>query len=391
MIRKVVYINYQPITAKYYSDYYLGECVDNGFSVEYWDVSNLYFPNTKCSESNNLITTVKKITSLNELKRYVIQVDIDSTFFITNITYEFRVWKLFRILTSFNCKLAFFARGMFPSPVNANSTSKVINLILSFKFKRIIEGVKNRVAIFLKKYKIIKTYDFVFRAGSEGGLTIGFGNNFDMINAEINEINYFDYDKYLSVIKSNAVIKNGYCVFIDQYLANHPDIVICGLKNVDADIYYSDLNTYFDFIEKTHNITIVIAAHPKAVEYQTNNPFQGRQIIFDKTCELVKDSKFVLTHHSTAISYPILFKKPILFLNSDELKKAMPDLYDLTIFFANYLNCEVVNFDKFDASKKLDLYVDIDIYNDYSYKFLTSKESESKLSSEIFIETILSL
>ncbi|MCC9071728.1 hypothetical protein LNQ49_09065 [Flavobacterium sp. F-65] len=389
MIKKVVYINYQPITPKYFSDYYLGECIENGLNVEYWDVTNLFFSEINFVESNYFETTVIKMSSLKELNKRLSTMDISSTFFITNINYEFRVWRLYRILTSFNCKLAFFARGMYPTP-KVKVSSKVIKLLSNFEFKRILNGLKNKLSIILKKYNIIKTYDFVFRAGSEGGNTF-YGNTFDLKKGKVIEINYFDYDKYLNLINDNEVVKEDYVVFMDQYLAYHPDVAICGLKYVDADVYYTELNNFFNVIEKKYNTSVVIAAHPKAIGYKTNNPFENRKIVFDKTSELVKDSKFALTHHSTAISFPILFKKPIVLLNSDELKKAMPDLYDLTNFIGDCLSAEVVNFDRFDINKELDLYVDIEKFNDYKYKYLSSVESENQLSSEIFIKTILKL
>lgn len=392
MINKIIFINYQPFTSKYYADYYLQDCINKQLEVEYWDLSKLYFPNVSFSEGNEFNIEVKQINTLKELRVNINNNNNLTTIFITNITYEFRVWKFFRILTLYKCKLIFFARGMYPMP-NKSTSSKITEVVLNLNFTRIILAIKNKMSILFKKYKLIKSYDVVFRAGSEGGLTIGYGSDFDLKHAKIVEINYFDYDNYLSVINNNPKpqIDGEYCVFLDQYLAFHPDIAICGLKNVNPIIYYSELNNYFKFIELKYNLKVVIAAHPKATGYKTNNPFLGREIIFDKTCELVKDSNFVLTHHSTAISYPILFNKPIIFLNSDELENKMPDLYDLTIYLGDYLNCKVVNFDKFEDKKDLNLMVDTIKYNGYINKYLSSTATQKKISSEIFIDKIMSI
>jgi hypothetical protein len=390
MIRKIIYINYQPFTSKFYQDFYIGECLKNGMEVEYWDLSQLYFPKTNFNEKDEFDIIVKKLNSLSELKIEIEKCNILDDIFVTNITYEFRVWKLFRILTNYKCKLMFFARGMFPTPNNSTS-SKILEFTLNFNFKKIILGFKNKLSILFKKYKFIKTFDFVFRAGTEGGFAIGYGNNFDLKHAEIIEINYFDYDNYFSLINTSPILEGEYCVFIDQYLAFHPDIDICGLKKINPTIYYSELNKYFEFIEERYNLKVVIAAHPKAISYNTDNPFLGRHIIFGETTKLVKHAKFVLTHHSTAISYPILFKKPIVFLNSTQLKKAMPELHYLTIFLGNYLNCDVINYDEFDFHNELNLIIDNDKYKKYKFKYLTSIESQERFSDEIFIEKILSL
>ncbi|KDN55316.1 hypothetical protein [Flavobacterium seoulense] len=393
MINKVVYINYQSITDKYCTDYYLNECIDNGLIVEYWDVSKLYFPNNPNNHYDlndvNKFNSVQ-IYSLRELKNKLLLTTINSTFFITNITYEFRVWKLFRLLTVFNCKLGFFARGMFPMP-ERNISSKISRTILSFNFKKIIGAFKNIIAKQLKKNNYIKTFDVIFRAGSEGGRTIGIGSEYDLKTGHIVEINFFDYDKYLLVLNTPVSSSDDYCVFLDVYLPHHPDIAILGIETVNSDIYYSQLNNYFDYIEKTYNLKVVICAHPKAHKYKTENPFCGRKIVFNQTCEFVKDSKFAITNYSTSISFPILFKKPIFFITCEAEKKIMYDLYETTLYLSKVLNCTVSQFDLVNSTKSNELYVDKELYNDYLYKYLTSKESKNRMSSEIFIEIILKL
>ena len=51
----------------------------------------------------------------------------------------------------------------------------------------------------------------------------------------------------------------------------------------------------------------------------------GRKYYLFNTYELVKNSKIVLLHTSTAISFAILYNKPIIFLTSNEYKKSFDD------------------------------------------------------------------
>jgi hypothetical protein len=249
--------------------------------------------------------------------------------------------------------------------------------------------LENWYATFLKKVKIVKTFDIIFLAGSESGKTIGLGSSYDLKNANIININYFDFDDYLRVNKIELFIKSKYCVFIDQNLAYHPDIIICGLKNINAERYFSDLNNYFNFIEEKFDLKVVIAAHPKAHFYSENNPFSGRDLYFGKTCDLVSNAVFVLTHHSTALSYAVLFQKPIIFLNSKDIEIAMPELFYLTEFLSEYLCCDVINFDDFDKSYNYRFNVNNFKYNIYKYKFLTSTYSENIPSQYIFIQSLM--
>ena len=64
--------------------------------------------------------------------------------------------------------------------------------------------------------------------------------------------------------------------------------------------------------EKTNTTEIKIAAHHRR---NFNNRPIARKFYFDKTLELVKNSKLVITHHSQAIEWAVLSNKPILLIN----------------------------------------------------------------------------
>jgi hypothetical protein len=387
-MEKVVYISYQPLTKKFYNDYYLDTCIENGLKIEYWDITKIYFKNLILKDTLD-INEIKKFYSFRELKVELSKTDIMKTLFITNITFGYKVLRLFRILSVHKCKLAFFARGMYPSPVKTEST-KIIETIRSFDYYRMLNGINNRIASWLKKIGTIKTYDIIFRAGSEGVITIGAGYFIDKLKAKIIDINYFDFDKYLTCKNENLPIKQNYCVYLDEYLPYHPDWQIINVKSVTPEDYYINVNNFFEKIENRMNVEVVIAAHPKALNYEKENPFNGRKIFFGKTCELIRDSSFSLTHHSTSISFPILFGKPIIFITSESQKKIMPDLYELSFYFSSVLNSSFIHFDSY-KGEDIGLEVDNDKYDDYKYKYLTSKASEGLISSDIFIETVSKL
>ena len=86
-------------------------------------------------------------------------------------------------------------------------------------------------------------------------------------------INYFDYDDFLSTKFSQRIIPEKYCVFHDEYLPHHPDFSMLGINTVDEKLYYKDLNIFFNLIEETYKVKVVIAAHPKAEKYKSFNLF----------------------------------------------------------------------------------------------------------------------
>ena len=46
------------------------------------------------------------------------------------------------------------------------------------------------------------------------------------------------------------------------------------------------------------------------------------KIFQNKTSELIKNCKFSIVHSSTAISFCVLSKKPVLFITNDEIKNS---------------------------------------------------------------------
>ena len=43
MIKKVIFLGYLPLTEKVIADFYFKSLFERGFSVEYWDLSSIYF------------------------------------------------------------------------------------------------------------------------------------------------------------------------------------------------------------------------------------------------------------------------------------------------------------------------------------------------------------
>ena len=79
---------------------------------------------------------------------------------------------------------------------------------------------------------------------------------------------------------------------------------------------------FFKTFEKKTGLKIKFAAHPKSLKKNVAKYSLDLDYSIGNTEELVKNSSLVLLHSSTSISYAILFKKPIIFLTSNELMKS---------------------------------------------------------------------
>ncbi|MCH7564854.1 MAG: hypothetical protein IH968_13630 [Gemmatimonadetes bacterium] len=137
-------------------------------------------------------------------------------------------------------------------------------------------------------------------------------------------IHHLDYDLYLE-LRDNPLPQppEPYCVFLDEYFTLHPDFRVFGATapEMDTQRYYEGLNRFFDVVERRLKMRVIIAAHPRA-RYDLNPElFPRRKMEQFKTAELVSRATLVLAHESTSINFAVMFRKPVVFLTSDEIEK----------------------------------------------------------------------
>ena len=129
-----------------------------------------------------------------------------------------------------------------------------------------------------------------------------------------------DYDKYLKEKKKRNYkpFKKNYAVFIGGSFY-HPDIKFYRnlpkiQKKPSFSQYYSPVKIFLKNFEIKTGMKIIISSHPKldfiSKEYGNFKHVKG------KTMELIKDCSLCFTFNSTAISFAVLFKKPIVFLSN---------------------------------------------------------------------------
>ena len=383
-IKKIIFINNVPISNKIIEDFYFNELLKGGFLLEYWDVSQIFFP--KILNQDKLdCNYVRKFNSIKDFEVEVLKQVKDETLFNPLLAYNNMLsLRLFRILTKHKSITSFIARGSLPGPISElkNVFRFIISNNLFTVVNKIISYLKNKILYILKKLSFVKHYDYVFSSGKSGITTIGVGSNIDKLNSKLVQINSFDYDKFIED-KSDLKINHKYCVFLDEYLPFHPDWSLLNFKTVDPIEYYNTMNSFFNMIEK-NGLKVIIGAHPKS-DYQIN-PFEGRQIFKYKTNELVKNSYLTMAHMSSSINYSILHNKKVLLLITDAYKKIYKNTaYQTSQYFSSALGEQLINCNDYNDIDLSNLDIDQSLYLKYKYDYLTSKESEFFKSSDILI------
>lgn len=161
-------------------------------------------------------------------------------------------------------------------------------------------------------------------------------------------------------------------------------------SRLTSDQWYPALSRLFDRLEAATGATVEIAGH-----YTTKHPpiapyFGGRRVIYGKTRELVRDSAFVVTRASTAVSYAVIHRKPLIFIYSNQLAAdtiAMSGGY----LMAGTLGKELVNVDELhELDVKRLLEVDEQRYADYEKACLTS-DPLGRPNVQIILEDIMKI
>ena len=122
----------------------------------------------------------------------------------------------------------------------------------------------------------------------------------------------YDYEIFRG-LREEITGQTNTAVFIDEYLPYHPDLAVRGQEApVDPDNYYACLRRFFDKVEATLGLEVVIAACPRADYDKRPDYFGGRRVVMFRSAELVAQSRLVIAHRSTAINFAILFRKPLI-------------------------------------------------------------------------------
>jgi len=190
-----------------------------------------------------------------------------------------------------------------------------------------------------------------------------------------------DYDEYLRFEKtgSKPLIKNNdYYVFIDQNLPFHLDFIRNGIKPyVTSRKYYDSLNKFFDYIEKETQKEVIIALHPNS---SNKHNFKKRTFIHE-TINLIKYSKGVIIHSSTAVSFAAIYNKPLCMIETEEIVNS--EMHQFNKLFASILNIKPLNIDK-----TFRFQFEFPNYTTYYKTYITSSSFKDMYSMEILLKEL---
>ena len=125
------------------------------------------------------------------------------------------------------------------------------------------------------------------------------------------------------------------------------------------------------------------------IQDQKHSYFEGRKIIFNKTNELTKNCYATISHDSTAISFSIIYKKPIIFIINNEMIRVDKHKENKIKVFTSELGFSLFNIDKINnfqdlgrCLKKLNKKK----YNNFFLNYIKDIRSNKKKIGEIICD-----
>ena len=150
------------------------------------------------------------------------------------------------------------------------------------------------------------------------------------------------------------------------------------------------MESFFKKAESFYNLKLIVASHPRSNYHLHKEIFKNRTIIKGKTADLIKDCEHVFMHASNALSYAVLYRKPISFISTNEINnsffKNTIDVFS-KFFSKKYLNID--NYTENDFLELVDKTINDSVYQKYEREFLIHPESSKDLFWEIYSEYIL--
>tara|TARA_B100000795_G_C22806597_1_gene445333 strand:+ start:8069 stop:9247 length:1179 start_codon:yes stop_codon:yes gene_type:complete len=388
MPKKLIFITDKSFLQKDYDRMGCKYYLNNNVAIEVWSIHNIIHSklNMNFLELNNV--EIKSIISKNHFRIEINKIE-KNTKFILMLYPDSNNQFVFEIISRLELNWSYLNLGNYP-----HSKYKLYQKIqLALLNPHILwNQIKIRFKSCFKTNKEKFIPNNIFSAGK-----ISKNDSLNNFNDASKVIccNSFNYDKYLKFLKeeknnkSNSVNED-YILYLDNYLPHHQDALLGNYseKNCDIDIFYNEINNYFDYLEGLNKCKVKIAAYPTADYQKIGNLFKNREISYGNTIENVKYAKKILIHNSTSVSFAALYKKPIIFISSIHYSLGMRVSIEA---MAKEFNQTPIDIGK-NYRKKIseEIVISNKVYDNYIQNFIISNDinSTDKYSYEAIFKSL---
>lgn len=373
-IKKVVFIFEFPFCARDYERFGVEVLKGNGLDVEVWDLSPILHreamrqvrvPDPAPADS------YISFSAYADLRPRIAGLD-DSCFIICLAHYMMSSYQLYKLISMRGLKYCVGFAASYP----LDGVNLKREITLKTAWDKIMAKLKNRTpAAMINRIFLsipfgmlgIRAADMILAASGEKAYFSSYPID---AGTEVLWAHYFDYDIYLDKSGEGKPAEDGTAVFLDSYLPFHPEFIFSKKPHpISPERYYPDICKFFDYIEDVLSLKVVIAAHPRSNYEGRDDYFGSRLVLRGQTPALVKRARLVLAHSSYALNFAALFKKPVIFLTTDELNSSV--IGTETDIMAELFGKRVINLSRsmaFDPEEELK--IDAQKYERYKHRYI---------------------
>ena len=378
MKKKIIFVHFNRFLNDFDWQRYELDMLSKKFQIEVHVLINLVHPhlrNKKYSQ-NYKNKKVKIFDSLNNWKNNLNNLNKNCHFIFQTFPYNFSALQIYYTIKKKGFKNSIIYINNLPSYSNYDYSR---NFLIDFfkKFLSLIYRPKHSIA-FLKK-KVISIIFMLFPKM--------LSPNFSLIGGKLTKskkfskninINSWDYSNTLRKNRKGKIVDKSFILYVsDGETRYQSDSQLWNTKRVEnTELYLRNLNNFFNQIEKKLKLKILIAAHPRSnPKLKVDRELGKRKSYYGKTFELTKKAKFIISWGSTALSYAIMLKKPILFIHSSSQQKKNVSGSKFSEFFSKILNCNRMDIDNSFKNFDINQSISTSSYNDFTENYIISKKS----------------
>lgn len=388
-ITKIIYLLESPFSQRDYKRFGVEVFLNKGFQVFIYDLTPFLRPQVDAikinepSNYNNLIKFKRRsevIAAINKQGR--------GCFIICLISYNVKTFCIFKSISKHDIPYAVYATASIPQPnrqMRVKNKAREIIYLTPRKFINYMQALLTQIP---PGYLKINSAMFFFVGGAKTPKN-------PTVNHKTKKIwiHILDYDIYLEdkEEKNGEKREENIAVFLDEDYFFHSDYTSLGLPApTSAEEYFPFLCNFFDYIETKLDLEVVIASHPRSHYEERPDYFHGRKVMRGATMELVKKAKLVILHSSTSINFPVLYKKPMVFVTTDRIEKSIYGGYISK--FSSYFRKIPINISKnvsVDLAKEFFIYEEG--YAKYKHDFIKMDGTEEAPFWQVVSNRIKSL
>jgi hypothetical protein len=380
-INKFILLVSSPFSSRDYVRYGIDTLKANGFDTEVWNVGKVVnkYAYEKYANLSGKFEIETVFNTKNEFFECCRQ--LEPAFFFIAVVYNLNSLFLFRMLSS--SRQTYSISISYPDSASVKAVGVGETKVLKQNKVRFFSKLKE---ISLKKISdkilfTIPTWVFGVRHANvafAGGDKSRFSNPLIGLRTQVVNIHVNDYDTFLENPPSKSLGEK-YAVFIDQNLPLNTDpLYTKTARVVTVSNYFPSLTKFFDRLERELGIPVKIAVHPRAEYDSVPGVFGGRELLKGKTAGLVNDSSLVIAHYSYAINFAVLYKKPLIFITTNELKASFRKA--ATEAISSHFGKYPINVDGNNGIDwKREMIVDTGIYDQYVFDFIKKPGTPKQL------------